>query len=48
MIDYTLSDGVVTLRLQSPPVNTITFALLDELRAAVRYRATSNRRSGPW
>jgi 3-hydroxyacyl-CoA dehydrogenase len=36
MIEYTLSGGVATLRLQSPPVNALTFALLDELRSAVR------------
>jgi 3-hydroxyacyl-CoA dehydrogenase len=36
MIEHTLRDGVVTLRLDSPPVNAISFAMLDELRAALR------------
>ncbi len=35
MIDYSVSDGVCVLRLNSPPVNTITLELLAELRAAV-------------
>ena len=35
MIDYRFADGVCTLRLASPPVNAITFELLDELRAAI-------------
>jgi len=41
MIDYAVSDGVCVLRLNSPPVNTLTYALLDELRAAIR-RANSD------
>ena len=36
MIAYTVSDGVCVLRLDAPPLNTITPPLLDELRAAVR------------
>ena len=36
MIDYLSSGGVVVLRLESPPVNALTFALLDEIRAALR------------
>ena len=36
MIESTVSGGVCVLRLNAPPVNTITFALLDELVAAVR------------
>jgi 3-hydroxyacyl-CoA dehydrogenase len=36
MIESTLSDGVCVLRLSAPPANTITFPLLDELRAAIR------------
>ena len=35
MVEYTVSDGVCVLRLNSPPLNAITFALLDELRAAL-------------
>lgn len=36
MIQYSVSDGVCILRLDAPPLNTITLALLDDLRAAVR------------
>ena len=36
MIECSVSGGVCVLRLHSPPVNAITFPLLDELRAAVR------------
>jgi 3-hydroxyacyl-CoA dehydrogenase len=36
MIESTVSGGVGVLRLSAPPLNTITFPLLDELRAAVR------------
>ena len=36
MIDYSVSDGVCVLRLNAPPVNTISTSLLDELRSAVR------------
>ena len=36
MLDYQVSDGVCLLRLNSPPLNTLTFRLLDQLRAAVR------------
>lgn len=35
MIQYDLSDGVCILRLDAPPLNTITLGLLDELRSAV-------------
>ncbi|MGB2824808.1 MAG: enoyl-CoA hydratase/isomerase family protein, partial [Phycisphaerae bacterium] len=41
MIDYSVSEGVCVLRLNSPPVNTITFSLLEELRSAIR-RASSD------
>ncbi len=41
MIDYTLGDTLAILRLDAPPSNAITFALLDELRAALR-RAVSD------
>ena len=36
MIDYTPPHGLAVLRLSAPPANAITFALLDELRAALR------------
>ena len=36
MIDYQIDDGLCVLRLDSPPVNAISLALLAELRAAVR------------
>jgi 3-hydroxyacyl-CoA dehydrogenase len=36
MIDYHVADEICVLRLNSPPLNTITLALLDALRAAVR------------
>jgi enoyl-CoA hydratase/carnithine racemase len=36
MIQYHVSEGICVLRLDSPPLNTITFALLEALRAAVR------------
>jgi len=39
MIEVTVTDGVCVLRLNSPPVNTMTPALLDALRAAVRRAA---------
>ncbi len=35
MIQYNVSGGVSILRLDSPPLNTLSFALLEELRAAV-------------
>ena len=35
MIEYTVSDGACVLRLSVPPLNTITFLLLSELRAAL-------------
>ena len=35
MIDYTVSDGICVLRVNAPPVNTITLALLDALRDAI-------------
>jgi len=35
MIDYSVSDGLCILRLDNPPLNAMTFALLDELRAAI-------------
>ncbi|MHC4248259.1 MAG: 3-hydroxyacyl-CoA dehydrogenase NAD-binding domain-containing protein [Planctomycetota bacterium] len=36
LVRYEVSDGVCVLRLNSPPLNTIALALLDELRACVR------------
>jgi len=36
MIRYKLFDGVCVLRLDAPPLNTIGFALLEELGAAIR------------
>ena len=41
MIDYTLSNSLAILRLSAPPANAITFALLDELSAAL-HRAASD------
>jgi len=35
MIDYSVADGICLLTLNSPPVNTITFPLLDELRSSI-------------
>ena len=35
MIQYDVSDRLCVLRLDAPPVNAITYALLDELRAAM-------------
>jgi enoyl-CoA hydratase/carnithine racemase len=36
MIDSQISDGLCVLRLDSPPINAISLAMLDELRTAVR------------
>jgi len=36
MIDYTVTGGVCVLHLDAPPLNMITFPLLDALRDAVR------------
>lgn len=36
MIEYSVSDGLCVLRLNSPPVNAIGYSLLEELCAAVR------------
>jgi 3-hydroxyacyl-CoA dehydrogenase len=36
MIDYDRTQNVCVLRLNAPPVNTITFTLLEELSAAMR------------
>jgi len=35
MIQYSLSDSLCLLHLNAPPLNTITFALLEALRAAI-------------
>lgn len=35
-LDYSVADGLCVLRLDNPPVNTLTLAVLDELRIAVR------------
>jgi 3-hydroxyacyl-CoA dehydrogenase len=35
-LEYQVSDGVCLLRLNAPPLNTLTLPLLDQLRAAVR------------
>lgn len=39
MIEYTASDGVAIVCLQSPPVNALNQALLDDLLAALRRAA---------
>ncbi|MBI5393926.1 MAG: enoyl-CoA hydratase/isomerase family protein [Verrucomicrobia bacterium] len=36
LIDYGAQESVCVLRLNAPPLNTLTLPLLDELRAAVR------------
>ena len=36
MIDYSVAGSIAVLRLDAPPVNAITFAVLDELTASVR------------
>jgi len=36
LVDYERRGDIAVLRLNAPPVNAITFAALDELRAAVR------------
>jgi 3-hydroxyacyl-CoA dehydrogenase len=36
MIHYDVSEGVCTLRLEAPPLNALSFALLDALRGAIR------------
>ena len=41
MLDSQVSDGVCLLRLNSPPMNTLTFRLLDQLRAAI-HRANAD------
>ena len=35
-IDYSVTEGRCVLRLNSPPVNTITLAMLEEFRSALR------------
>ena len=35
MIEYSVSEGLCILRLDNPPLNAITFEMLDELRAAI-------------
>lgn len=40
MVEYSVADGVCTLRLHAPPVNAITYELLDALCAAVRRAAS--------
>ncbi len=35
MIAYEVSDGVCVLRLNAPPVNALTLALLAELQTAI-------------
>ncbi len=46
MIQYDVSDGVCVLRLNSPPLNTISFSLLAELRAAIRRAGSDGRVRG--
>ncbi len=36
MIEYSVSDGLCVLRLNSPPVNAIGYSLLEELCASIR------------
>ncbi len=40
MIQQSVSDGICVLRLNAPPVNSITYALLEALCAAVRQAAS--------
>lgn len=35
MIEFSVAEGLCTLRLNAPPLNTLSFALLEQLRAAV-------------
>ena len=35
-IEHDVGDGVCVLRLSAPPVNAITFELLEQLRASIR------------
>ena len=35
MIEYTVSGSLCILRLNNPPLNAITFEMLDDLRAAI-------------
>ena len=35
MIEYSITEGLCILRLDNPPLNAITFEMLDELRAAI-------------
>jgi 3-hydroxyacyl-CoA dehydrogenase len=46
MIGYDVSDGVCVLRLKAPPLNTIGFSLLEELRAAIRRAGSDGRVRG--
>ncbi len=43
MIHYSISNKLCVLRLDSPPLNTITFALLDELCDAIRLANSDSR-----
>ena len=36
VVEYNVTSGVAVLRLNAPPLNTITFELLEQLRAAIR------------
>ena len=41
IIEYSVTDGICVFRLNLPPVNAVTFPLLEELRASIR-RAISD------
>lgn len=36
LIDYSVTEGLCVLRLNNPPVNTLTLAVLEDLRSAIR------------
>lgn len=36
MIEFSVAEGLCTLRLNAPPLNTISLALLEQLRTAIR------------
>ena len=46
MIDYDVSDGLCVLRLNSPPVNAISPAMLAELRARIERAGADGRVAG--
>ena len=46
MIEYDVSDEVCVLRLNGPPLNTLTFSLLAELRGAIGRAGADDRVGG--